>query len=146
MHKSREQLCSLVLAGINLAVTAAATAAMSERKGTGHEPWLPLDLGLSLEFLLIVGLPALLFHIMGCLLLLLYYKTAHTWRELGKERERHCCGKLGDHGSQVLVERGPWETQWEDIYGNMQPSQDDSQMDGEAMEMEDQREDEAKTG
>ena len=50
---------------------------------------------------------------MGCAMLLIYYKTSHPWRELGLEREGHCCGKLGDRGVPLRCERPYWEEEKE---------------------------------
>ena len=61
------------------------------------------------EFLMLFGGPALVCHLLGCGALLLYYKTTHPWRELGGERERHCCGKVGAPGVPLHSERPYWE-------------------------------------
>ena len=41
----------------------------------------------------------------GCGWLLLFEKTVHPWRQLGKERERHCWGKL--QGTKKGIETEP---------------------------------------
>ena len=56
-------------------------------------------------------LPPLLLHLVGCGLLLLFEKTVHPWRQLDKERERHCWGKL--QGSKRGIEAEP--TLWEQV-------------------------------
>ena len=50
-------------------------------------------------------LPSLFFHLAGCGWLLLFEKTVHPWRQLGKERERHCWGKL--QGTKKGIETEP---------------------------------------
>ena len=62
-------------------------------------------------FLIIVTLPPLFFHLVSCGLLLLFEKTVHPWRHLGKERERHCWGKL--QGSKKGIQAEP--TLWQQV-------------------------------
>ena len=47
------------------------------------------------RFFFAFGLPSLLCHLVGSLLLLLQYKLVHPWRQLGREREANLWGKLG---------------------------------------------------
>ena len=84
-----------------------------------------LQLGVGIQgpsiIILIFVLISLLLHTLGGLFLVLYYKTGHTWRELvgGRRRSDLCgpwsawcvCGRCGDMGTQVMVERGDWEDQ-----------------------------------
>ena len=82
--------------------------------GTGAASWLvifsPVRVDI-IEFCIFVLLPLLL-HLVGCCLLLLFEKTVHPWRQLGKERERHCWGKL--QGSKREIEAEP--TLWEQVF------------------------------
>ena len=116
VHKAREQMMSMLLVIINLVLTAIFTACTIEPT----HPWFPSlaeKLGLSWchslvggsEFLVLFGGPALVCHLLGCGALLLYYKTTHPWRELGGEREQHCCGKIGAPGIPLHSERPYWE-------------------------------------
>ena len=139
VHKSREQLWSLVLAGVNLTMTAALTTKYCQ-DGAARFPGVMGQLGLtwgestsrnefefcaevlkcyqvivkaqvetSMEFLLLFGLPSLLCQVAGAGLLLLYYKTSHPWRALGKERERRCWGKQQGTRRGLQVEKPYWE-------------------------------------
>ena len=90
-HKGREIFFGLLLAGLNLVGTAVA--------------WAIIDQYESFTALVVVMLPSLSFHLVGCGLLLLYEKTVHPWRQLGKERERHCWGKL--QGTTKGIEAEP---------------------------------------
>merc|ERR1719341_2200596 len=49
--------------------------------------------------------PPIFFHLAGCGWLLLFEKTVHPWRHLGKERESHCWGKL--QGTKRGIEAEP---------------------------------------
>ena len=111
IHKSREIAGSLLLTGINLTITHTVTAFLIE--DATPIPDVTLDfLGVSREifskkrniFLIMHVLPATLSFAMGCGLLLLFYKTVHPWRHLGKERERHFFGKLGGSTTGIVVE------------------------------------------
>merc|ERR1712210_246873 len=58
------------------------------------------------EFALVqLMFPSLFFHLAGCGFLLLFEKTVHPWRHLGKERESHCLGKL--QGTKRGIEAEP---------------------------------------
>ena len=122
VHKGQEQMKSLLLVMANLIITAAVTGHQIKEK----KPWFPSTsqkfnltwkqestscgevVGGS-EFLVFFALPSFVLHLMGCCLLLTYYKLNHPWRHLGKEREGHCCGKLGDQGIPIQCERPFWE-------------------------------------
>ena len=77
-HKGRETFFALLLAGLNLVGTSVAWAIRDQQVGV----------------LVHVMLPSLFLHLAGCGFLLLFEKTVHPWRHLGKERESHCWGKL----------------------------------------------------
>ena len=123
MDKSREIFWLFIFANVNLLLTATAAATqMEDRCARLILSYLPFpcldkseqplpfyqDIRYSTEFLLVVCLPALMLHILGGGLLILFYKTCHPWRELGWEREAHCFGKLGKIGNQVTVETPYW--------------------------------------
>ena len=116
IHKSREIVGSLLLTGLNLAITHTVTALLIEDTVPIGQDYLNLEVGLSGEifsrkrniFLLLQVLPAALSYLVGCGLLLLFYKTVHSWRHLGKERERHCFGKLGGTKRGLVVETSFW--------------------------------------
>ena len=106
IQKSKEIAGSLLLTGLNLTITHTVTAFLIEDAVPIPDPTLYL-VGVNREifskkrdlFLIFNVLPATLSFAIGCGLLLLFYKTLHPWRHLGKERERHCFGKLG--GSKI---------------------------------------------
>ena len=111
IQKSKEIAGSLLLTGLNLTITHTVTAFLIE--DATPIPDVTLDfLGVSREifstkrniFLIMHVLPATLSFAMGCGLLLLFYKTVHPWRHLGKERERHFFGKLGGSTTGIVVE------------------------------------------
>ena len=83
IHKSREHTMSSLLTGLITSVSAIVTAGLME----GRSSWLTGKLSPGIEFLAVSGLPALLSHFLGCLFLVLYYRCAHTWRDLTKEVE-----------------------------------------------------------
>ena len=62
------------------------------------------------KFLLCFGLPSLLCHLAGSVLLLLQYKLVHPWRQLGKKREANFWGKLGGSKRGLDVEMSPWKS------------------------------------
>ena len=62
------------------------------------------------EFFLCFGLPSLLCHLTGSVLLLLQYKLVHPWRHLGKKREANLLGKLGGSKRGLDVEMSPWKS------------------------------------
>ena len=141
VHKSREQLWSVVFAGANLALTAFFTARHCQDRAArfpgvmGHlgltwgestsrnefefcaeglpEPCYQVivkaQVESSTEFLLLFGLPSLLCQVAGAGLLLLYYRTSHPWRALGREREARCWGRLQGTRRGVQVETPYWE-------------------------------------
>ena len=89
VHKAREQVFSLVLGAANLVITAVVTITLM----IAAIPQNQQQDGFLVDFL-IIGLPPVLLHLAGAGLLLLFYKTCHPWRGLGRERERRCWGKL----------------------------------------------------
>ena len=101
-HKGRETFFALLLAGINIVGTSAAT--MEITTSPFRTPFLEPDL-------VFIMLPPLLFHLAGCGWLLLFEKTVHPWRQLGKERESHCWGKL--QGTRRGIEAEP--TLWDQV-------------------------------
>merc|ERR1719222_1071499 len=88
-HKGRETFFALLLAGLNLVGTSVAWAIRGQNVGV----------------LVLVMLPSLFLHLAGCGLLLLFEKTVHPWRHLGKERESPCWGKL--QGTKRGIEAEP---------------------------------------
>ena len=111
IHKSREIAGSLLLTGLNLTITHTVMACLIEDNAS--VPEFALDaLGLGRAFLstkknlflILHVLPASLSFAIGCGLLLIFYKTVHPWRHLGKEREMHCSGKLGGSKTGIVVE------------------------------------------
>ena len=107
-HKGRETFFALLLAGINLVGTSAARTMTIGEGG-------PLIFVLRFFFSLVYILPSLLSFITGCGLLLLFEKTVHPWRDLGKERERHCWGKL--QGTKRGIEAEP--TIWNQVLAHI---------------------------
>ena len=115
VDKSQEIFWLFIFANVNLLLTATAAATQMEDRCTRlisyYLPYTCLgksEIRYHTEFLLVVCLPAIIFHILGGALLILYYKTCHPWREVGWEREAHCFGKLGQLGSQLTVETPYW--------------------------------------
>ena len=114
IHKSREIVGSLLLTGLNPAVTNTVTALLIEDRAYSQSKL--KELGLSGEvfsqkrniFLILQVLPAALSYSVGCGLLLLFYKTVHSWRHLGKERERTRFGKLGGTKRGLVVDTSFW--------------------------------------
>ena len=62
------------------------------------------------RFLFAFGLPSLLSHLAGSLLLLLQYKLVHPWRHLGREREVNFVGKLGGTKRGLDEEMSHWRS------------------------------------
>merc|ERR1719495_2832457 len=62
-----------------------------------------------IEVVLIFVLPPIILHLMGCGFLLLFEKTLHPWRQLDKERESHCWGKLQGTKKGIVAEPTVWE-------------------------------------
>ena len=132
-HKGRETFFALVLAGLNIVGASAATMAITtspyltvllsyfllEEVQEQRYPTLLLDQEQDQDQdqeqryhtlahvirLIFIMLPSLFFHLAGCGWLLLFEKTVHPWRQLGKERERHCWGKL--QGTKKGIETEP---------------------------------------
>ena len=46
---------------------------------------------------------------MGCGFLLLFEKTVHPWRQLGKERESNCWGKIQGTKKGIVAEPTVWD-------------------------------------
>ena len=90
-HKGREAFFSLLLAGINLVGTwAALTMTYGVRE---HD----------------ICLQSLFLYLVGCGLLFYFEKSVHPWRDLGKERESHCWGKLQGTKRGIEAELTLWE-------------------------------------
>ena len=88
----------LLLAGLNLMGTSVATEVLaSSQRATSIT-----------RVLIIIGLPLIL-HLAGCGFMLLFEKTVHPWRQLGKERERHCWGKLQGTKKGIVAEPTVWD-------------------------------------
>ena len=100
-HKGRETFFALLLAGIHVVGTSTAlviTDIQDVRYRFADIPELAVHY---MPFYL----PPISLHLGGCALLLLFEKTVHPWRHLGKERERNCRGKL--EGSRRGIEAEP---------------------------------------
>ena len=138
VHKAREIFWSLVLVGINLLLTALVTSALVSidlhdnpvieeestdiwtrffLDSTGEDQWIEEDYIYTLRIKFIIpkffwcfGLPSLLCHLAGSLLLLLQYKLVHPSRHLGREREANLWGKLGGSKRGLDVEMAEWKT------------------------------------
>ena len=80
-QRHKETFFALLLAGLNIVGTLAALLQLKNPR------WFHRN---SLQ----VFFPSLFFYLAGCGFLLLFEKTVHPWRHLGKERESHCWGKL----------------------------------------------------
>ena len=118
--KAKEQVALLVISGLNIATTSVTAAfLMDERAPRFWTDNTSQGLSTKEEFLLFVGLPSLLSHILGCLLILFYYKCCHTFRGLPRSRDKECgtcpccccctCICMCDSEEAIIVERGPWE-------------------------------------
>ena len=68
------------------------------------------------RFLFAFGLPSLLCHLVGSILLLLQYKLVHPWRQLGREREANLWGKLGGTKRGMNEEMSHWRSTDKVIY------------------------------
>ena len=97
-HKGREIFLALLLAGINLVGT---SAAMVKAIQLEQPEWFSEN-GLNVFGLLV---PSLFLYIVGCGLMLFFEKSVHPWRQLGKEREKHCWGKV--QGTTRGIEADP---------------------------------------
>ena len=93
-QKGREIFFEFLLAGIFLVETSATLAITIEAK--------------FVDALLFLVLPPLFLHLAGCGLLLLFEKTVRPWRDLGKERERHCEANKEYGVSQLRGTRWVW--------------------------------------
>ena len=102
-HKGRETFFAILLGGINLLGT---STALSTAQG---DRVLFEGLGYFFEILRTVLYLPVLLYLIGCGLLLLFEKTVHPWRDLGKERERHCWGKLQGTKRGIEVEPTIWD-------------------------------------
>jgi len=115
--KAKEHVTLLVLSGLNIATTCTVAALLMDERA----PRFWLDLPTLQEFLLFVGLPSIISHVFGCLLLALFYNQCHTFSSLAKTREKECCSCsccwstsvclciTCDPEEAIKVERGPWE-------------------------------------
>ena len=104
-HKGREMFFGLLLAGINLMGTFVAVIVSSQEEPltmTNSDYILIIDIRIPLNLLVII------LHLMGCGFLLLFEKTIHPWRHLGKERESHCWGKLQGTQKGIVAELTVW--------------------------------------
>ena len=70
---------------------------------TNSDYILIIDIGIPLNLLVII------LHLMGYGFLLLFEKTIHPWRHLGKERESHCWGKLQGTKKGIVAEPTVWD-------------------------------------
>ena len=102
-HKGRETFFAILLGGINLLGT---STALSTAQG---DRVLFEGLGYFFEILRTVLYLPVLLYLIGSGLLLLFEKTVHPWRGLGKERERHCWGKLQGTKRGIEVEPTVWD-------------------------------------
>ena len=91
VHKGKEQLFLWSLMGVNITAASVATAFLMDPNGPRIQSFLP-DLFPRQEFLLLGGAPALLSHLLSGVLLTIYYRCSHTWREIGSDINcRRCC-------------------------------------------------------
>ena len=125
VHKSREHMMYLILTGINMTGTMIATILLMDGERTltylldvpiQPEFWTCLPVSSAgHEFLLLGAAPALICHLLSCLLLIAYYRCAHTWRQMGGERDFDCCcccpslGRLCSQEDPVIGEIPVWE-------------------------------------
>ena len=58
---------------------------------------------------LLLFLPPLVLHLIGAGLLMVFYKTMHPWRQLGRKRERSGWGKLEGSKRGVQEEIPYWD-------------------------------------
>ena len=115
--KAKEHVTLLVLSGLNIATTCTVAALLMDERA----PRFWLDLPTLQEFLLFVGLPSIISHVFGCLLLALFYNQCHTFSSLAKTREKECCSCsccwstsvclciTCDPEEAIKVEKGLWE-------------------------------------
>ena len=119
VHKGREQLFLWSLMGVNLTAATVATAFLMDPNGPTVLSLLP-DLTSRQEFLLFGGAPAILSHILSGVLLTIYYRCSHTWRNIGSQRDVKpcichkcfCCPSIGRIWSQenpIVPEIPFWE-------------------------------------
>ena len=102
-HKGREITFGCILATINLVGTAAAFLLASKVEATWDST------GYRILLFSVLLFPSLILHLVGWGSLLLFEKTVHPWRQLGKEREAHCWGKLQGSKKGIQAEPTIWE-------------------------------------
>jgi len=100
-HKGRETFFALLLAGFNLVGTFVALAIPAQHITV-----------LTSRFF---SFPSLFFYLAGCGLLLLFEKTVHPWRHLGKERESHFWGKLQGTKRGIEAEPTVWDQEGREL-------------------------------
>ena len=113
VHKGKEQLFLWSLMGVNITAASVATAFLMDPNGPKIVSFLP-DLSSRQEFLLLGGAPALLCHLLSGVLLTIYYRCSHTWRNIGSHRDVKClcCSSIGRIWSQenpIVPEIPFWE-------------------------------------
>ena len=114
VHKGKEQLFLWSLMGVNITAATVATAFLMDPNGPRIQSFLP-DLSPRQEFLLLGGAPALLCHLLSGVLLTIYYRCSHTWRNIGSHRDVKnclCCSSIGRIWSQenpIVPEIPFWE-------------------------------------
>ena len=113
VHKGKEQLFLWSLMGVNITTASVATAFLMDPNGPKIQGFLP-DLSPRQEFLLLGGAPALLCHLLSGVLLTIYYRCSHTWRDIGSHRDVKClcCSSIGRICSQenpIVPEIPFWE-------------------------------------
>ena len=86
-QRHKETFFALLLAGLNIVGTSAAFL-----DGMTFSWSHPSKYSIIICWLAVF--PPILFHLAGWGLVYLFEKTVHPWRDLGKERESHCWGKL----------------------------------------------------
>ena len=101
VHRGKEILWSLVLAGINIISTWAVAASLMENKSPRFLP--ETNFTSSKEFFLLAALPALASHLVGCAFLALHYGCCHRWRKLYTWQETE------KNGKGLLEEIPSWE-------------------------------------
>ena len=98
-HKGRESFVTLLLTGMNLFITSAIFLNIAANPVPDpSSSWVHILFSLTLVL-----------YTAGCGFLLLFEKTIHPWRHLGKDRERHCWGKLQGTKKGIEVEQTIWE-------------------------------------
>ena len=132
-HKGKEQMMYLLLVGLNMTGAVIATVylmdgplVLTRLLGVPIAPddskfWTSLPISpAALEFLILGAAPALLCHLLSCFLLIAYYRYAHTWKQIGGERDLDSCcccccccctciGRLCSQENPVVGEIPIWE-------------------------------------